>query len=86
VAEYVIVRITARAYAKAPGVPVKEAGGVGVTWLAWTFAADCDPVDVIAAELTRIEGKDYQAVAKQKQRDKAKDGVGLVLEEDRRST
>ena len=79
-----ILAIADQVYAKAPGIPHKEAGGVGVCWLAWTIAADADPIDLVTAELDRVEADGYQAIARVKQAVKAGNGTGLMLEEDRR--
>ena len=84
VPDHVVHAIADQVFAKPPGIPQKEAGGVGVTWLAWTIASDTDPIDLITAEIDRIEAKGYQDVAREKQRVKAARGTGLMLEEDRR--
>lgn len=85
VKDTVIHTIADQVYAKPLGIPQKEAGGVGVCWLAWTIAADANPVDLVTAELDRIEADGYRAIARVKQAVKAGNGTGLMLEEDRRN-
>jgi hypothetical protein len=69
-----------RVYSRPHGAPRAEAGGVGVTLVAWAVSHNTTIEHIILDEVERIEAMDPE-LPRAKQMDKAEAGLGLPLEE-----
>lgn len=69
-----VQRVLDRAYSRPVGDVEQEGGGVGLTFLAWAFAAKLDPMKITQCELERIEAKPLDFY-RRKQEEKARAGT-----------
>lgn len=75
-----VQRVLDRAYSRPVGDVEQEGGGVGLTFLAWAFAAKLDPMEITQRELERIEAKPLDFY-RRKQEEKARAGTARPPEE-----
>ena len=79
VPEILATNLARRVYDRPVGEPRQEAAGVGVCYLAYCHATDLAPLDVVAEEMTRVEGVD-PAVTRARHDFKAAAGLALPAE------
>lgn len=79
-----VERVARRVYSRPEGNPRAEAGGVGVTYLAYCEAFGEDHKKIIETELARINKPDVMERCRVKQREKVSVGTGFDSDSIRR--
>lgn len=75
-----VLKIAARVYDRPPGEPRQEFGGVLLTALAYSYAAQCRTTDVALDEIVRVERVPAE-ISRAKHNAKAAAGTAIPSEE-----
>ena len=77
--QFMVTTLLERVYSRTIGVPYQEAAGIGVTLLAWAYAANIDLEHLIKDEIYRISEPEMRKKIREKQNEKAAAGVAMKV-------